>query len=468
VDRKFIAANGVIRRQPRSHATADRLVLRGEPVRGEIRQEARRSAESSSPAPARMPSPHDAERDRAGEARLLGLTGEELEYLAAIARTPLMAATERDRNLGLSAYSGHRRRTMLVDTGHVHLSRLRTGRRGSTVVLVELTEKAARLLDELGIRPARVRGRGSLARRYYQRWLADWAARHGWFAEIESSDTGADVMVHRRTDRLGIALILGTDGDELADRNLDPDAYDELYVVSPDADVLRCTQARVRCHAAVAGRAHVKYLCLARLVGDVVTEEQFVLTGPRRSGSAVERNEAEGHGRARPARVNAAHRNRRRGAEAAQKRSEALHRQIAEALRHRDDALALDHLPLARLPLLETYTCRYAGRTAAGGLALQHLLREATRRLTAFHPDGKFERFARAYIAGATVACAGRRAGVTREHASRVFRPRLVERLAAELPTLLDTTAAGSQSLSEGDRDRHVAGPNIDGGPRNE
>jgi hypothetical protein len=112
-------------------------------------------------------------------------------------------------------------------------------------------------------------------------------------------------------------------------------------------------------------------------------------------------------------------------------------REIEDAVRHIGDPLVLDSLPLARLPAMQPYMRRFAGRTAARGLGLQAMLQDAARRTAEYSASSAFARFACAYIDGASVAAAARHAGVTREHASRVYRTRLIERLTGELLAVL-------------------------------
>jgi hypothetical protein len=70
------------------------------------------------------------------------VTPDEQAYLCAIANTPTMTATERDRWLGIPVSTGHRRRATLQAKGYVRLVRVPTGHRGGPAVVTELTEQS--------------------------------------------------------------------------------------------------------------------------------------------------------------------------------------------------------------------------------------------------------------------------------------------------------------------------------------
>jgi hypothetical protein len=265
------------------------------------------------------------------------LSGEERTYLASIAEAPHMAATARDQSLGLPVSTGHLRRAALQAKGYIRVVRIRTGRRGGPAVVIELTEKALRLLKDEACRRSTIGARGQ----------GCGAAANG--AEDTHPQSPGDLLddvVGRSVGRLG-GNVAGTR------RTFGQDSF--LRITATD--------------------------------------------GAIPPGGA-------------------------------------LRAQLAEALRHIDDAHALDFLPLARMRVVAPHARRFAGRSAPHGRGLQMFLRELSQRITETRPGGRFELFVQALVGGATVTTAAGSAGVTREHASRVYRPRLIRRLAEEIQAL--------------------------------
>jgi hypothetical protein len=384
----------------------------------------------------RFPSVHDAVSDPQGG----DITPDEHAYLRAIADTPTITATERDRRLGVPTSTGHLRRRVLEAKGYLRLLPVRTGRRGGAAVLTALTHRAMQLLD----RPAAGQSRqdDALLRAYYGEQLAAWAAGRGWQAEIRSDDGVVDVRIRRPSGRIAIMIILSGDDAARAARWAADAAADAVYLVAPDLGAIRRAARQARHLLPPAAATRVRFTPLARLLAAGIPEESLRDGAPAAPGWGSPSDGASPRSAPYPADGNRTPRRVPSPGGRRPRRPE-LHALLTLALRHLDDAFALDHLPLADLPAAAPYVRRYAGRTAARGRGVQHLLRDAVERITEARPQRAFERFARAYVAGASVAAAARHAGVSREHASRVFRPRLVDHLVIELRAM----ACGDETM---------------------
>lgn len=378
------------------------------------------------------------------EQRSDDLTVDEHAYLRTIAATPRMSATERDRWLGVPASTGHVRRKVLEARGYVRLTRVRTGRRGGAAALVELTERAVLLLDGCQ-QPTQHADADAPIRAYHRRRIADWAVRQGWQPDTASDDPAAPLIIRRAERSIAVQVMLHGDEAERATLRSGRIAVDALYLVFPSAEALQRMTLTTRQFPGPEPSRKVRCISLARLLAEEISTRPAVGWCDRQPRVAVgddKRVTSLPPPRVDDANLSGTARDSRQRGHAA-----ALRTQLAEALRHVDDAFVLDHLPLARLPAIVPYAAPFSGRTAASGRGLQRLIQDAAARLTEIRPDGTFATFVRAYVGGASVAAAARRAGVTREHASRVFRPRLIDYLVTEVRTLLRASHGGERRM---------------------
>ncbi len=370
---------------------------------------------------------HEIAKEVAATGTEIDLLKEELDYLQEIAKAPLKHATKRDLDLGIPIARGTRLRSELEKKGYVTIERVTSGKRGGQPAIVELTPKALKLFEEMGIEAPDVRGRGSLGHKYYQWRVAKWFESKGWKAKIESeSDGRADVVAEMGQTRIAIEIELS---DRTAVRNAERDfeEFSDVWFVAPDETLLGIIERKVRSELDQEKNRRVQFSTFSDFVRnfddrrDTPGSGGEVVKDPGETrGLGVERTRSGGNKETK-----------KEDSNDGENGNEWLREQLAQTLRIIDDPLELEKLELAKLPAIERWSAaKFRGNVSWRGRGLQDLIWTAAEKVLENLPaeDG-FTKFVKLYITGVSVAEAGRQAGVSREYASRVYRARLIDAL---------------------------------------
>lgn len=116
-----------------------------------------------------------------------------LDYLAAIAASPLLSVRERNRELGLSAWRGQRLKSAVLSQGLAREVAISPGGRGEHFKLLDLTADGRTLLARYGVRLPMGHGRGGVAHQWWAERIAAWLREHGVDSAIEDASSGARV-----------------------------------------------------------------------------------------------------------------------------------------------------------------------------------------------------------------------------------------------------------------------------------
>jgi len=170
------------------------------------------------------------------------LSKEEIDYLVAIASRPFLPVTERDEHLRISKGRGFKMRQNLEAEGLIRTHRLATGRRGGPLAVLELTDRAYALLDDLEVRYERPRGHGSYCHKFWQHRILAFARARGWPARIEDSRTGGksvDVSVKWEERHTAVEVVIEGIEKEIGNLARDLDAgYDRVIFCAADDKTL--------------------------------------------------------------------------------------------------------------------------------------------------------------------------------------------------------------------------------------
>ena len=129
------------------------------------------------------------------------LKKEEMDYLESVAVHPFLGVSDRDQTLGLSAWKGHRTRNYLGDQALLTILAMNPGGRGRRFQLLELTRKGIELLESIGVKIPKGRGRGGLEHQWWCHTVSEWLNEMGATSLIEDESTGARVDVAAENGR---------------------------------------------------------------------------------------------------------------------------------------------------------------------------------------------------------------------------------------------------------------------------
>jgi hypothetical protein len=165
------------------------------------------------------------------------LTEDEHRYLIDIAKTPWEPATERDKRLKLSGYMGDALRAKLKRRGMIEQHKIRTGRRGGQITLLEVTKQGWAYLRRIksGIEPPR--GKGSWDHVYLQHAVKKFLdSKHGCEAVIEDASSGkaVDITAEISGEKVAVEILVSGMGKEELNILRDIHAFDRIVVLVQD------------------------------------------------------------------------------------------------------------------------------------------------------------------------------------------------------------------------------------------
>ena len=221
-----------------------------------VREAVERTKRWLGPVPAGRP-PDEREREKEREKRPEAAAGETdqretpthpyelpkrcLDYLQAIAETPFLPVTERDKRLGLSSWKGNRIRQELKDTDMLRFHEVNMGLRGKQITLTEPTDKAYHLLDALQVKVERPSGNGGFAHRFWQDTIYRWAVNQGYPARIEQAldKKRVDIGVQWVEKRCAVEVVMEGLEKELSNLKKDlEEGWDMVVFCAEDQETL--------------------------------------------------------------------------------------------------------------------------------------------------------------------------------------------------------------------------------------
>ena len=133
-----------------------------------------------------------------------------LDYLEHVAVSPFSTVRERNDALGLSASTGQRTKTWVLDEGLVNEVSINRGGRGQQFKLLELTTAGREALAEFGVTPAAGLGRGGVAHQWWVNAIAEWLKEQGLKPRIEDDSSGVRVDLSYRAGNRHVAVEVET------------------------------------------------------------------------------------------------------------------------------------------------------------------------------------------------------------------------------------------------------------------
>jgi hypothetical protein len=167
-----------------------------------------------------------------------------------IARQPFLAATERDRRLGLSIYKGSNLRAALSGKELIRIHQANTGKRGGLIQLVEITDKGWEVLEDFKVGVKKPQGKGSFIHRFWQHKVQRWFLESfpGCKAVIEHSVLGkaVDVGVKVEGKRVAVEILIKGEEKELTNviRDLEV-GRDEAVICCEDRETIQRLKGRI-------------------------------------------------------------------------------------------------------------------------------------------------------------------------------------------------------------------------------
>ncbi|MCR9096373.1 MAG: hypothetical protein NXI30_19280 [bacterium] len=217
------------------------------------------------------------------------LKKEDLDYLEAIAGSPVDSTTARDKRLHISAWKGNNMRARLQAEGLIKQRRVNPGTRGSSRVLLEITPAGHALLDSLGVRiEQHGLGRGGPVHMWWVAALRDFAVGLGAKSDIEDESSGARVDVTIRLESVApVACEVETSpGHEMANIRKDITAgFETIVSLVESPSRMQLIRAKVESEHEAELRQGIT-IEVARLVDFREVLERLLGTGSRSSGKS--------------------------------------------------------------------------------------------------------------------------------------------------------------------------------------
>lgn len=142
------------------------------------------------------------------------LTKQHLDYLEFLAQQPhlLTPVGQLDEFSSLSQYKANLIRQQLIDTGPglIRIHRIKTGRRGGPLSVVEINQAGYHLLSKLGVDCKQPVGHGGIEHVFWQYAVYRWAVEQGYPAKIEQwlSNKSVDVGVEWAEKKVAVEVAL--------------------------------------------------------------------------------------------------------------------------------------------------------------------------------------------------------------------------------------------------------------------
>jgi len=160
------------------------------------------------------------------------LLKEEMDYMESIIREPFLAATERDRRIGITGWKGNKLREKLIKRGLFEKVIISTGRKGGVITLVNITEKGRAIAESLGMRANILAGKGGFTHQFWARTIKDYYEGNGEaVASIENDSLGkaVDVALIFPDKRVAVEIEIGDNESFNISKDLFS-GYDEVWI----------------------------------------------------------------------------------------------------------------------------------------------------------------------------------------------------------------------------------------------
>ena len=170
------------------------------------------------------------------------VTKEEQDYLIAIAQNPFIALTELDKTLNISLWKGHSLRKKLGSKGMTTIHRMKTGKRGNPISVVEILEPGWQYLETIEAKVERPKGVGGLLHRYYQYQIKKWyeGKYNECIAMIEDTTFGkaVDIGIHFSNTKTAVEVLIHGEEKEISNITKDLEHYDVVICCAEDREAL--------------------------------------------------------------------------------------------------------------------------------------------------------------------------------------------------------------------------------------
>jgi hypothetical protein len=174
---------------------------------------------------------------------------EETDYLVAIAKSPFISVTQLDRSCNMSLYKGHQLRDRLAARGYVQDHRIKTGKRGNPLMVLEITEAGWQYLESIKAGVERYKGVGGFIHCYWQSKIKEWYERKykACKATIEDKSSGkaVDVGVHFRDKKTAVEIMIKGERKEIKNIKEGLEHYDLVMCCAEDWESLNSLRERV-------------------------------------------------------------------------------------------------------------------------------------------------------------------------------------------------------------------------------
>lgn len=215
------------------------------------------------------------------------VTKEETDYLIAIAQKPFISVTQLDRQENLSLYKGHQLRDKLAAREYIQTHRIKTGKKGNPLTILEITESGWKYLDSIKAKVERYQGVGGFIHCYWQSKIKEWYARKyktcKAIIEDKSSGKAVDVGIHFGNKNTAVEIMIKGEQKEISNINKDLENYDVVMCCAEDWEALNSLKARVEKEIEADKRNRVWF----KVLGEFVVKDNNA-SPSQSSGSAID------------------------------------------------------------------------------------------------------------------------------------------------------------------------------------
>jgi len=187
--------------------------------------------------------------DKPAELAAAPITKEEIDYLIAIAENPFIPVTRLDRSRKISLYKGHQLRKKLGNRAYIQAHKIRTGKKGNPLSILEITESGWSFLESIKARAQKYKGVGGFIHCYWQSIIKEWYERkyRNSKAIIEDKTFGkaVDIGVYIGNRKTAVEILISGEQKEIKNITEDLKSYDLVMCCAEDWESLNRLKERV-------------------------------------------------------------------------------------------------------------------------------------------------------------------------------------------------------------------------------
>jgi len=163
----------------------------------------------------------------------------ETDYLLATTKHPFTPVTELDRLLSISLWKGHELRRGLESKGCIEIHKIKTGRKGNPISIMEITPDGYELLKRLKVAFQKPQGIGSWRHKFWQHEVQAWYEANFPICKTAIEDKGVDVAVYLPNEKVAVEILIEGEAKEINNIKRDLQDFDIVICCCEESNDLQ-------------------------------------------------------------------------------------------------------------------------------------------------------------------------------------------------------------------------------------